>query len=679
MTQPAPPSIAAVVVHYRTPDLLRACLAALEAQGDVIGEILVVDNSGATNAAPAPGAAEGWRLHRAEENVGFGHACNLGARLTESDHVLFLNADLVLSEHAGAELVAAAQSHPRAAVFGPRILAADGEVELSARAFPSLRTGVLGRSSLTTRLLRRAGATPRAVSAALGERTRSVDWVSGACMLVRRRAFDEVGGFDEGYWMYWEDADLCRRLRDHGWETMLCVEAGARHSTGSSGRSERTIRAFHASAARYHKRHIAGGAPAAALARRVLGVRMELQLRGHAREVSRSPGPSAAGRLVLIEALAARFGGTVYATIELARHLAGRPDVAGVTVLTRRGSIVERELAGVPGVRCATLPRRARAELVRRTVWEVARLRRLVAREGFDALISMSGVVPRAPGCEVICLLGNSAMYESDAFADRLRRLAVRRTARRGAQLLAPSHRLAELVGASTGQRCEIHPLGVDHAAFHPAPEAGDEILCVADFYAHKRHDLVVDAWLGLPVPRPRLRLVGDPAVDPQAHARLLARIESLGDASSVVVEHAVPHERMPETYRRARLYVLASEHESFCMPLAECMACGVPAVVRGLSSLRETGGAGAAYVDADEPAAWTRAMRELIADERLYGEAREAAIAAAARFSWEALAADLAARVRAPDAAAGGPHAGADEADSAGAQEARSYTPRSR
>lgn len=75
-------------------------------------------------------------------------------------------------------------------------------------------------------------------------------------MLVHRRAFEDVGGFDEAYWMYWEDADLCRRLRSAGWRSLLCVDAVARHSTGSSGRSARTVEAFHASAARYYRLHL---------------------------------------------------------------------------------------------------------------------------------------------------------------------------------------------------------------------------------------------------------------------------------------------------------------------------------------------------------------------------------------------------------------------------------------
>jgi GT2 family glycosyltransferase len=284
------PSVAAVVVHYRTPDRLRECLAALERQAGAGVEIVVVDNSSSDDAVEPPRPDERWRLHQAADNLGFGAACNLGASLTSGDYLVFLNADLVLDDRACASLRKVAEENPRTAVIGPRIYGAGSKIELSARSFPSLSTGVLGRSTLATRLLRPLARPPKQVSSALGDQTTVVDWVSGACMLVRRQAFEEVGGFDEGYWMYWEDADLCRRLRDRGWGAMLCVEATARHSTGSSGRSERTIEAFHSSAARYYERHVARSRVTAAIARGILRARMRVMRHRYVKRTVDRPG-----------------------------------------------------------------------------------------------------------------------------------------------------------------------------------------------------------------------------------------------------------------------------------------------------------------------------------------------------------------------------------------------------
>jgi glycosyltransferase involved in cell wall biosynthesis len=289
------------------------------------------------------------------------------------------------------------------------------------------------------------------------------------------------------------------------------------------------------------------------------------------------------------------------------------------------------------------LPEVSRLELIRRTAWVALRLNALVARERYDVVISMSGMLPRLLDCRLICLLYNPVMYERRTAANLVRRWAVRRTARQAEYLVAPSRSMADLVSVYVGRECAVVPLGVDHSVFSPVADAGEEILCVADFYAHKRHDLLLDAWLLLPAPRPVLHLVGNPAVDPRAYAALLARTETLPDADSVVLEHGISLDRLVSAYHRARVFVMPSERESFCMPLAEGMACGVPAVVRGLPSLRETGGAGARYVDSDDPAEWAAVMRPLLEDRVDHEHARQAAMQAAVRFSWAALVADLA------------------------------------
>lgn len=353
-----------------------------------------------------------------------------------------------------------------------------------------------------------------------------------------------------------------------------------------------------------------------------------------------------AGRRVLIDALAARFGGTAYATIQLARHLALRPEVSTVIVVTRYGSIVERGLAGESRVRCETLPAAARTELLRRSAWEALRLPAVVAREECDVLISMSGMLPRAPGCRVMCLLFNPVMYERRTPGNLVRRWAVRRTARSASYLAAPSHAMADLASTSIGRECAVVPLGIDHGVFSPGHAQGQEILCVADFYAHKRHDLVLDAWLLLPLPRPRLRLIGDPTADRNAYARLQARIQALPDANAIAVEHQVSLDRLVQAYHRARVFLMASERESFCMPLAESMACGIPAVVRGLPSLRETGEAGAKYIDGDRATDWATALRNLIEDDAEHQRMRTLAVRAADRFSWTAFAANVAAHL---------------------------------
>lgn len=272
------PSCAAVVVYFRTPALLQLSLDALRRQTLGLAEITVVDNSSAVDGLTEPPVGgQDWQWVRSGHNLGFGAACNAGARHTSSAHILFINADVILHEDACQRLLDTIVTHRDTAVVGPRIFGGDGRIELSARSFPSVRTALLGRSSIATQMLGRLGRAPSEVAPGLGP-SGLVDWVSGACILVRRDAFEQVGGFDEGYWMYWEDADLCRRLRDLCWTTRLCAEAQARHLAGSSGRSKRTIEAFHSSAGRYYERHVARSAHSAAIARILLTARMRVAL-----------------------------------------------------------------------------------------------------------------------------------------------------------------------------------------------------------------------------------------------------------------------------------------------------------------------------------------------------------------------------------------------------------------
>lgn len=337
----------------------------------------------------------------------------------------------------------------------------------------------------------------------------------------------------------------------------------------------------------------------------------------------------------MIDALAARHGGTAFAAIQLAKNLGESNAVPSVSVITRADSLVARGLVGAERVQRIVVRAPPSLELVQRTAWEWSVLPRLARRHGFDAVVSMSGIVPRRPPSRVICLLFNPVMYETSGAANVLRRWAVTRTIRNADYAAAPSRSLAELVSYASRRDCAVVPLGLDHSVFTPAASAGSEVLCVADFYTHKRHDLLLQAWSLLPRPRPRLRFVGSGAVDSGAYARIRRQAAAFGD--EVVLEGGLPLGRLVDTYRQARTLAIASEHESFCMPLAEAMACGVPGVVRDLASLRETGGGGATYVHGDDPGQWAAALEAVVGDDSLHSTTRDRAIAQAARFSWRA------------------------------------------
>lgn len=276
----------AIIVVYRTPAELTALVAALRSQTVPPDEIIIIDN-GASEGEPVPDLEElqGIRIERPGSNIGYGAGCNLGVRLAAGEDLLLLNADVVPTLGCNEALSERLQSNERVGVVGPRIYSG-GTLQASARTFPSLRTGLLGRRSLLTRLMLGGRRWPAELSHSRGDGG-PVDWVSGACMMVRRSALAEVGGFDESYWMYWEDADLCRRLAEHDWAVHFEPDAIVHHATGASGTNERTIHAFHESAALFAGRWIASTRLERELFEKALAFRGRLATRSFGRSRSK--------------------------------------------------------------------------------------------------------------------------------------------------------------------------------------------------------------------------------------------------------------------------------------------------------------------------------------------------------------------------------------------------------
>ncbi|HVM53737.1 MAG TPA: glycosyltransferase family 2 protein, partial [Acidimicrobiales bacterium] len=224
--------VAAVIVSYNVRDLLLRCIASLRADG--VGEIVVVDN------ASRDGSAEAVRRHEPEvtllaldTNVGFGAGVNRGAARTSAPHLLIVNPDVVVEPGSTKALVDALERDRGLGVVGPRIETADGEVYPSARAFPSV-IDAAGHAFL--HFLWPTNPFSRRYRMLDWDRTaaRDVDWVAGTHLLVRRTAWDAVGGFDEAYFMYMEDVDLCWRLRRAGWRTGYEPAARIAHEIGRS-------------------------------------------------------------------------------------------------------------------------------------------------------------------------------------------------------------------------------------------------------------------------------------------------------------------------------------------------------------------------------------------------------------------------------------------------------------
>jgi GT2 family glycosyltransferase len=281
--------VGAILVNYNAGSELRRALDSIarELRGRA-WEAIVVDNASTDGSEAIVGEfAPHARLIANQRNVGFGRAVNQGLAATSAPLVLVMNPDCRLEPHAVSMLERELLAHNGCAVVGPRILDPDGSVQGSARGDPDMFTGLFGRTTLLRRILPGIPVAKRNVvvdeALASGQTSSVVDWVSGACMLARRDAVRKVHGFDERFFLYWEDADLCRRLRAAGFHVRYVPGATAVHRVGHSSQNVRAAatRAFHESAYIYYVTHVARGAlnPKRPLARAILAARCWMQLR----------------------------------------------------------------------------------------------------------------------------------------------------------------------------------------------------------------------------------------------------------------------------------------------------------------------------------------------------------------------------------------------------------------
>jgi N-acetylglucosaminyl-diphospho-decaprenol L-rhamnosyltransferase len=250
-----------VIVSYRCRGLLRDCLDSLRGAppSDRGMRVIVVDNGSADGTVEMVGSDyPEIELIANQSNLGFAAATNLGIRSGEAPYALALNPDTRVRPGALDMMLAAMESHPEVGVAGPRLVLEDGSFDHAARrSFPT-PLSALGHFT-------GVGRRPRAPAALTAYRAPEVesgpvDAVNGAFMLMRRAALERVGGFDEGYWMYMEDLDLCYRLAEAGWITWYEPAATAVHHKGGTTGPYRTPRlnwAFHKGMYRFYRRHYA--------------------------------------------------------------------------------------------------------------------------------------------------------------------------------------------------------------------------------------------------------------------------------------------------------------------------------------------------------------------------------------------------------------------------------------
>jgi len=283
-------SVDVVVVAYNSRDTIRGCVEALAGEDGV--SVIVVDKASPDDsiAAVADLAVAAVRL---DANGGFGRGCNAGWRRGEGEHVLFLNPDARIDRESLQRLSAVLDGDPGVGIVGPRIVGETGRLEHSIRRFPRL-SSTYGQALFLHRLWPRALWADEVVRRAEPyECPGSAEWLSGACLLVRRSLLERLDGFDEGFFMYCEDKDLCRRAWSAGAAVRFEPAATAVHvgGGGASGPRAELLPVLAASRVRYarkHAGHVAAqaerlGVALGSLTHALLGRRGPAARRGHAR------------------------------------------------------------------------------------------------------------------------------------------------------------------------------------------------------------------------------------------------------------------------------------------------------------------------------------------------------------------------------------------------------------
>lgn len=254
--------LSVLLVTYCSAGFIDDCLAAVRATVATPHEVVAVDN------ASADGSLEHLRVHWPAvlslgmgRNAGFAQANNLALEHSTGRYVLLLNGDAVVQPAALDRLVGYLDGHPDVAVVGPRLEYPDGRDQGTARSFPTPAAAVFGRRSPLTQLWPGNPWSRRYLRPTSTTSPYDVDWMSGACLMVRRSVVERVGPLDPGFFMHWEDADWCRRIKTAGGRVVCVPAAVVVHAEGGSRRGWPLVQvvAFHRGAYRYYAKHHLGG------------------------------------------------------------------------------------------------------------------------------------------------------------------------------------------------------------------------------------------------------------------------------------------------------------------------------------------------------------------------------------------------------------------------------------
>lgn len=243
-TRNLPPDLSIIIVSWNVCDLLRVCLQSVASgRFDLTLEVIVVDSGSSDNTPQMVVEEFPWvQLIARLDNVGFPKGNNIGLDVASGRFVLLLNPDTEIVGQALPTMLRYIEDHPEVGVVGPQLLNGDGSVQSSRRRFPTIATGFFESTWLESMAPRTLLEQYYALDLPDDEAA-AIDWVMGAAMLTRREVIEQVGGMDEGYFMYSEELDWCRRIKEADWQVVYLPAAQIVHYVGKS--SEQAVTARH--------------------------------------------------------------------------------------------------------------------------------------------------------------------------------------------------------------------------------------------------------------------------------------------------------------------------------------------------------------------------------------------------------------------------------------------------
>jgi GT2 family glycosyltransferase len=253
--------VSIVIVSFNSGAYLRRCLASLDRHvDDIESEVIVVDNASTDDTQQVVRHEfPHVKLLARADNAGFSRAINEGIASSRGEYLFILNPDSELLSNVLPVMIAHLREHPDIALLGPKILESDGTLQLSCRAFPDFSTAIFNRYSPVTRMFPTNKYSSRYLMLDFDHaRIADVDWMSGACWLMPRAAFETIGPLDERYFWTFEDVDYCQRAKRAGLRVVYFPDVSIVHHIGGSSKSTpiRAIIARHQGMWRYYRSYM---------------------------------------------------------------------------------------------------------------------------------------------------------------------------------------------------------------------------------------------------------------------------------------------------------------------------------------------------------------------------------------------------------------------------------------